>query len=310
MARRYGIVPTELLRTLVAAHDLGSFAKVASELSVTPAAISVQIKKLERLLGIELFVTSARGIKLSERGMMVEQYARRILALNDQILSYSGQDKGERTIRLGLQSVFAPTLMSRVIDNCEAAYPQGAIKIDCDNSPGLLNALASGHFEAVFALVPSEFRLQSFAEWTEQLVWVCASSFKLPAGSTLPLIMRTSGYIDSLTVQALTNKDIPYRIAYRANDLTTRTAIAAAGKGIMVLPRRVVPTHLVVAPHDFLPKLAALRAGIFLSEAIDVSRVKSVMAAFASAVSPPGILQRESVTELRAVPMSQRRTVK
>jgi DNA-binding transcriptional LysR family regulator len=302
MRGRYGIIPNEMLRTLVVVHDLGNFSNAAEELGVTPAAISAQIKRLERLLGSEVFVTSARGLKLSARGIVVEQYARRILALNDQIMAQAGEGSGEHTIRLGLQSVFAPSLMPRVIIDCEAVYPQGEIKIDCDSSPGLLNALASGFFDVIFALAPSESRLYVVAEWTEKMVWVCAPNFNPRIGAAIPLISRASGFVDGLAVQALKNKDVPYRAAYNTADLSTRIAIAATGKGVMVLPKRVVPSELIIASHGFLPELPDVRAGVFLSEGLDICRIRSVVEAFATAVAPPGVLKRERVARLHTVP--------
>src|SRR5215470_18688734 len=78
-------IPTELLRTLVAVVDLRSFTKAAHSLGITQPAVSAQIKRLQTLLGGELFDKSAPGVALTEKGVRVVNYARRLLTINDQI---------------------------------------------------------------------------------------------------------------------------------------------------------------------------------------------------------------------------------
>lgn len=52
-------IPTDLLRTLVAVVDLRSFTKAAAALGVTQPAVSAQIKRLQFLLGGDLFDRSS-----------------------------------------------------------------------------------------------------------------------------------------------------------------------------------------------------------------------------------------------------------
>ena len=54
-------IPTDLLRTLIAVVDLRSFTKAAPSLGLTQPAVSAQIKRLQFLLGGEIFDRSARA---------------------------------------------------------------------------------------------------------------------------------------------------------------------------------------------------------------------------------------------------------
>lgn len=56
------------LRTFEAAARLGSFKRAAEELSVTPAAVSHQIRTLESLVGTALFVRNTRAVQLTKQG--------------------------------------------------------------------------------------------------------------------------------------------------------------------------------------------------------------------------------------------------
>lgn len=75
------IPSTQALRCFSSSAYWLSFAKAADELCLTPAAVSVQIRKLEDSLGIQLFQRYNRRIELTEAG---EKYLQRIRhILND-----------------------------------------------------------------------------------------------------------------------------------------------------------------------------------------------------------------------------------
>jgi len=61
-------IPLPFLRTFEAAARHQSFARAASELHVTPAAVSQQMRALEDRLGVALFVRGARSLALTRAG--------------------------------------------------------------------------------------------------------------------------------------------------------------------------------------------------------------------------------------------------
>lgn len=90
MIRRHRDIPTELLRTFVTINDLGGFTKAADALHLTQGAISAQMRRMQQLVGGAVFEKSPSGSVLTGRGKFLDTYARRILALSDQIMAYSG----------------------------------------------------------------------------------------------------------------------------------------------------------------------------------------------------------------------------
>ncbi len=58
----------DVLRTLVTAHQLGSFNRAAEQVGRSQSAISQQIHKLEDRLGQALFRKQGRGLALTEAG--------------------------------------------------------------------------------------------------------------------------------------------------------------------------------------------------------------------------------------------------
>src|SRR4029079_8613191 len=101
----------EVLRSFVAIQESGSFTKAADLLRLTQPAISAQVKRLQQLVGGDVFTRTGFGVSLTEKGEIVSRYARRILAMNDQILSLAGTSADTRTFRVGIPNVYAATAL-------------------------------------------------------------------------------------------------------------------------------------------------------------------------------------------------------
>ena len=71
------------LRIFATVARLGSFSRAAEELHISQPSVSIQVADLERALGVDLFKQGERPIRLTEAGSVLEDYARRILALVD-----------------------------------------------------------------------------------------------------------------------------------------------------------------------------------------------------------------------------------
>src|ERR1700730_16803915 len=100
-------IPTELLRALVTVVDLRSFTRAAQSLGVTQPAVSAQIRRLQYLLGYEVLDKSAPGVSLTPRGEIVVANARRLLAVNDDIVQMASGHAAGPTIRVGIPRDYA-----------------------------------------------------------------------------------------------------------------------------------------------------------------------------------------------------------
>ena len=75
------------IRSFVTVADVGGVTRAAGYLNLTQSAVSMQIKRLEESLGLQLFLRAARKLALSAEGEQLLSYGRRMLALNDEVLS-------------------------------------------------------------------------------------------------------------------------------------------------------------------------------------------------------------------------------
>src|SRR5262249_49601238 len=77
-------IDANLLLTFAIIAETQSFTHAGARLHRTQSAISMQMKRLERTLDVQLFDRSARGVKLSREGEVVLKYARRIVELHSE----------------------------------------------------------------------------------------------------------------------------------------------------------------------------------------------------------------------------------
>lgn len=269
-------IPIELLRSFVSIQETGSFTKSAEQLRLTQPAISAQIKRLQQLVGGEVFVKSAFGVSLTEKGEIVSRYARRILAMNDQILSLSGSGSVSKSLRIGIPNVFAASMLSDVIVACREGPDGDRAQFSCEPSPDLARSLASGYLDLAFIVSSRNPPMQPIYRWSEAMCWTCARDFLLSPGAPIPLLSWPHGISDQAAIEALENAGLQYLIVFVASDLAGQLAALRSKMGYFVLPERVVPSDLKIAREHFLPSLPIYEAGIYIREGLESS--KSILA--------------------------------
>jgi DNA-binding transcriptional LysR family regulator len=283
-------IPTELFRSFIAICDSGSFTKAAHDLKLTQPAISAQMKRLQRMLGGNLFLKKGQGVGPTTLGSMVESYARRVLALNDQVIAIAGRVPKGETIYIGIQGLFVRPVLTNVVGRLPTAGIAG-YRFICGNAMYLAEKLKSGYVDLVLMFAQSESRRNLIAEWPEKLVWVRAQHSPLQDDEPIPYLSREAGFIDRKVLDMFEDGNVPYRIVFSAVDLWNLAAAAEAGVGVMVTLDRVkfeTTSSLVVADEPILPKLPELRAAVFHKEGFDLKRNKLLVDAFVSAVRPDG----------------------
>ena len=67
------------LRAVRAIHEAGGLARAAERLNLTQSALSHQIKALEEMAGVELFLRRAKPMRLSPSGQKLLRLAERVL---------------------------------------------------------------------------------------------------------------------------------------------------------------------------------------------------------------------------------------
>ncbi|PIC77534.1 hypothetical protein CSV74_05445 [Sporosarcina sp. P19] len=79
-----------------------SFSKASDALFISQSAISQSISKLEKELGFTLFVRSTKKVVITEKGLYAIEIMKKIVALNDELLSIHTSDEATHTVRLSV----------------------------------------------------------------------------------------------------------------------------------------------------------------------------------------------------------------
>jgi DNA-binding transcriptional LysR family regulator len=86
-----------------------SFSQAAEQLGVTQPAVSLQIRSLEKRLGLQLLDRSGRRVEPTDAGRRLYRSAQRLLALEEQLLAELGEEvEGELTGKLEIGASTGP----------------------------------------------------------------------------------------------------------------------------------------------------------------------------------------------------------
>jgi len=265
-------IPTDLLRTFVAIYQLGSFTKAAHLFELTQPAVSAHMKKLESLIGTDLIERNLAGVNLTARGEEVLKYARRILSINDQIVSSAGQQRMLPVIRVGIPNIFAAFKLKRILTECPGTVGDSRLQVCCDYSPGLLRSIRSGYLDLAILMSDEAEVGNPLRSWSEDLVWVRAPDFVFDPDRAVPLVSSPNVLLpDRIAMDTLEQANQPYEIVFTAFDSLARRAGAMAGLGYLPLPRPLVPDGLVIERPGLLPALPPVTIGIIARDELDTA---------------------------------------
>lgn len=135
------------LKQLAAFHTvarLGSVSQAAAELHLTQSAVSIQIASIEAAVGTPLLLRTGRGVRLTEAGTLLQNYAERVLALwnqmGDDMATLIGEFSG--TLRVGAVSTseyWLPSLLLAFVGE----NPKVRVKLLTGNRDEIARGLAA-----------------------------------------------------------------------------------------------------------------------------------------------------------------------
>jgi LysR family transcriptional regulator, transcription activator of glutamate synthase operon len=143
------------LRYLDAVARHRSFTRAALDAHVAQSALSQQVGRLERELGVELLRRTTRRVEVTEAGELVLARARRALAEVDGVRADLDALQGlvRGTLRLGGLPPVGPVHPAALIADFSRAHPELAITVREDVAFTLLRQLRDGGLDLVMALV-------------------------------------------------------------------------------------------------------------------------------------------------------------
>nr|WP_221439636.1 LysR family transcriptional regulator [Roseateles oligotrophus] len=113
------------LVTFVRVAELGSFSAAGRQQGVTPSALSRQVTRLEKYMGVTLLQRSTRQHRLTDAGLAVLEHGRSMVAAAQATLpvaeAYVGMPKGR--VRISAPKAFSRHVLQPVLLDFLAKYP-------------------------------------------------------------------------------------------------------------------------------------------------------------------------------------------
>ncbi len=141
------------LEYVVAVSQTLHFGKAAQACRVSQPALSVQIKKVEDLLGVQIFERTNRRVSVGEKGRAIVQQAQRILEEVNRLSDLGGEDTAPLSgaLRLGCIATLGPYLMPHLLPGLRKAFPKARFLLKEGLTNGLLDELRHGELDMVLA---------------------------------------------------------------------------------------------------------------------------------------------------------------
>ncbi|MEF2553621.1 LysR substrate-binding domain-containing protein [Aurantimonas sp. A2-1-M11] len=250
----------DLARTMVAIADTGNFSRAAEQVHRSASAISLQVKKLEDMVGRELFRRDARSVSLTTDGEIFLGYARRLLKLNDEAFSRFLSICCEGSVRLGVPNDNGVVAMPEILKRFAQTHPKVEVEVRLDRTEELRRRCRAGELDlAVFS--HDERRDGPDYIHCEPLVWVGARGGLAAAERPLPLALADTGCAwRGMALAALDAAEIDYRVAYSSEFCSGQLAAVAADLAIAPLPISVASGDIVrLGAEHGLPRLGDYR---------------------------------------------------
>ena len=249
----------DLLRTFVAVVDTGSFTKAAANVHRSQAAVSMQIKRLEQMLGATLFTRDTRNLALTRAGHALLEYARRLLDLHAEAWSAIARPEVSGRVVLGAPDDYVSSLLSPVLRRFSKRFPHVEIEIVCAQSTAIAPMLADNKIDLAF--VTRDRKLRGDYVRSEPMVWVgLRDDRSVLSASPLPVGLYEPGCVARVhTLNALNGAGIRFRAAYSSASMLGLVATVDAGIAISALVRCCVPQRLeVLGEAHGLPEIEPL----------------------------------------------------
>lgn len=232
------------------------FGMAAEQCAVTQPALSMQIKELERELGVELVERRGSTIAMTAAGQEIAARSEAILSQVRELSDYARQHQGVLTgpLRLGIIPSIAPYLLPDILTQVTTHYPTLDLQIRETQTNTLVEELIRGELDAVLIALPVESPQLATMPLFEDRFLIAVQSQAAPdwttgdmrarIGQERLLLLEEGHCLRDQALQFCQIANMQARKALGAASLTTIMQMVAAGHGITLLPELCAKTEV------------------------------------------------------------------
>lgn len=234
-------ISVDMARTFVAICETRNFRHAADRVNRSPSAVSLQIGKLETLLGCALFYRDARRVTPTEKGAEFLGYARQLVRVNDDTIARFRGSALSGTLRLAAPHDLGVTVVPQLLKRFAGTHPNIRVDVRLDSSATIQEIFAAG--EANTALFSEQHTtLASTTElYSQELCWLGAVNGQAALERPLPIAVAGPGCAwRDAAIAALDDAGLPYRVAYSSDTSMGQMAAVRADLAIAALPKAMI----------------------------------------------------------------------
>ncbi len=240
-------ISLEQWRCLQAVVDYGGFAQAAARLNRSQSAVSYNVAKLQRQLGLRLLQLEGRKARLTASGEAVLRQARQLLQQAAELERFAAalEQGWEAEIRLVVDAAFPTPLLMEALRRFEPHCPSIRIQLSEVILSGAEEALQAGEADLAISAQPGSFLADPLLE--VEFIAVASAGHPLLAGGReldyrdlereTQIVTRDSGVVKKRDVGWL-----GAQTRWTVSSLETATTAVRNGLGFAWLPRhRIEP---------------------------------------------------------------------
>lgn len=264
------LLELDLLRTLVAISETGNFSAAADRLGRTPSAVSMQVKKMEELVGATLFIRDSRSVSLTRDGEALLQHGRRLLALNREMMTRFVRPDLVGEVRLGAPDDVAERFLPTMLRHFAESHPGVVLNVVVEGTRRLKEMVDDASLDLAIVTIGSTVMSvdQDMIIYREPLVWAALAGGIAAEQTPLPISLWEEGCSwRSGALKALEADGRDYRVAYQSAHISGQRAAILADLVVAPIPRSHLVGQVVEAQANRdLPTLPDCALGLVVRE--------------------------------------------
>lgn len=253
----------DLLKTFLAIADTGSFTRAAEEIHKTQSAVSMQMKRLEDLLGRPLFARDGRASRFTPDGERLIEYARRMVAINDEAVSAFTRPELTGTVRFGTPDDYADRFLPEILARFSRTHPLVTVDVDCVSTSKLFERVKRGEMDLALVTMGCDIMTNEPVR-REPLVWVTSARHSTHLLDVVPIAVSHAGCEwRTMVLHSLEKLGRKYRIAYSSPNSNAVNAAVQTGLAVGAVPELCVkPGMRILTEKDGFPSLGTFDIGL------------------------------------------------
>ena len=236
------------LQYLAVAADLKHFGKAAVACHTSQPTLSMQLKKLEDTLGVQLFERSNKQVMVTPIGEDIAQRARRILREAEGIkeIAKMAQDPYAGEFRLGAFPTLAPYFLPQAVPAIGKKLPKLKLLLVEEKTEMLLERVRAGTLDAALLALPiNDDGLETAALFDDPFLLAVPLNHPLAKNKTIRqsdiagerLLLLEDGHCLRAQTLEVCHMTGAGEQEFRATSLETLRHMVAAGSGITLIPK-------------------------------------------------------------------------